>query len=94
MWVPKYRLRILTGEVKELVENDIKSLCEWKGGEIIELNVQSDYIHLLVSVPPKVSISNLMGILKGKLAIKIFRSYPILKKNPYWGNHFGQEGIL
>jgi len=94
VWVPKYRLRILTGEVKDLVKNDINSLCEWKGCEIIELNVQSDHIHLLVSVPPKVSISNLMGVLKGKLAIKIFRSYPILKKKPYWGNHFWARGYF
>jgi len=94
VWVPKYRLRILTGEVKELVGKDIKSLCEWKECEIIELDVQSDHIHLLLSVPPKVSISNLMGVLKGKLAIKIFRRYPILKKQPYWGNHFWAIGYF
>lgn len=66
VWVPKYRFRILTGEVKELVKNDLESLCKWKGCEIIELNVQPHHIHLLVSGPPKVSVSN-MGVLKGKL---------------------------
>ncbi|KAA6318759.1 hypothetical protein EZS27_031275, partial [termite gut metagenome] len=76
VWCPKYRFRILTGVVKDLVEEDIRMLCEWKGCEVEEMNVQSDHIHLLVSIPPKVSISELMGILKGKLAIKLFKSYP------------------
>ena len=94
VWVPKYRLRILKGEIKDLVENDIKMLCEWKGCEVEELNVQEDHIHLLVSVPPKVSISKLMGTLKGKVAIKLFKSYPKLKKKPYWGNHFWARGYF
>ncbi len=94
VWVPKYRLRILKGEIKELVESDIRKLCDWKKCEVIELNVQSDHIHLLVSVPPKVSISYLMGVLKGKIAIKLFKSYPILKKKPYWGNHFWARGYF
>ena len=94
VWVPKYRLRILKGEIKDLVEDDIKKLCEWKKCEVIELNVQEDHIHLLVSVPPKISISYLMGVLKGKVAIKIFKSYPRLKKKPYWGNHFWARGYF
>jgi len=47
-----------------------------------------------VSVPPKISISYWMGVLKGKIAIKLFKSYPKLKKKPYRGNHFGQEVVL
>ncbi|MFS4418579.1 IS200/IS605 family transposase [Maribacter sp. 2307ULW6-5] len=94
VWVPKYRLRILKGDVKKLLDSDIRMLCEWKGCNVEELNVQEDHIHLLVSVPPKVSISKLMGILKGKLAIKLFKSYPGLKKKPYWGNHFWARGYF
>ena len=94
VWVPKYRLRILKGDIKDLVIADINKLCEWKGCEVIELNVQEDHIHLLVSVPPKVSISYLMGLLKGKIAIKLFKSYPRLKKKPYWGNHFWVRGYF
>ena len=94
VWVPKYRFRILKDEIKELVEHDIKMLCEWKSCEVLELNVQSDHIHLVVSIPPKVSVSTLMGILKGKIAIKVFKSYPILKKKPYWGNHFWAKGYF
>ena len=69
-------------------------LCEWRGCEIIELNIQEDHIHLLVSVPPKMSISNLLGLLKGKIAIKLFKSYPQLKKKPYWENHFWARGYF
>ena len=94
VWVPKYRLRILKGTIRDLVEQDIKMLCEWKSCEVQELNVQEDHIHLLVSVPPKVSISKLMGTLKGKIAIKLFKSYPKLKKKPYWGNHFWARGYF
>jgi putative transposase len=69
-------------------------LCEWKGGEVLELNVQIDHVHLVVSIPPKVSVSQLTGILKGKLAIKLFKSYPLLKERPYWGNHFWARGYF
>lgn len=94
VWEPKYRLRILRGDIREMLESDIQTLCEWKNCEVLELNVQTDHVHLLVSVPPKVSISKLMGVLKGKLAIKLFKSYPKLKKKPYWGNHFWARGYF
>ena len=94
VWTPKYRFRVLFGEVKQLVEQDIKMLCEWKGSEVIELNIQVDHVHLVVSIPPKVSVSVMMGTLKGKLAIKIFKTYPKLKQKPYWGNHFWSRGYF
>jgi putative transposase len=94
VWVPKYRFRILTGEIKALLEEDIKMLCEWKNCEIQEMSVQVDHIHIVVSIPPKVSVSDLMGILKGKLAIKLFKSYPKMKQKPYWGNHFWARGYF
>ena len=94
VWTPKYRFRVLFGEVKVLVENDMRMFCQWKGVEILELNVQIDHVHVICSVPPKVSISELMGTLKGKLAIKVFKSYPKLKQKPYWGNHFWSRGYF
>ncbi len=94
VWTPKYRYRVLFGEVKSLVENDMRMLCEWKGVEIMELNVQIDHIHVVCSIPPKVSVSELLGTLKGKLAIKLFKSYPKLKEKPYWGNHFWSRGYF
>ena len=92
VWTPKYRFRILEGLVKEQLIQDIEMLLVWSGCEKKELKIQIDHIDLIVSVPPKVSISKLMGVLKGKTAIKIFKSYPKLKKKPYWGNHFWSRG--
>ena len=94
VWVPKYRFRILTGVIKELVAHDIRMLCEWKGCEVSELSVQIDHVHLVLSIPPRVSVSELMGTVKGKLAIKLFKSYPKLKQKPYWGNRFWARGYF
>ena len=94
VWVPKYRYRILTGAVAELMDRDIRMLCEWKDVEVLELNVQVDHIHALFSIPPKISVSTFMGFLKGKLAIKVMKSYPRLRKKPYWGNHFWARGYF
>lgn len=69
----------------------IRQLCEWKHLEILEGNVQEDHIHLVLSVPPKYSISEAVGFLKGKSAIKIFDMHLELKKR-YWGRHFWAKG--
>jgi len=67
-------------------------LCEWKGNEIVELNIQYDHIYLIASLLPKVSVSQMMGVLKGKTAIKLFKSHPELRIRTYWGNHFWAMG--
>ncbi len=56
------------------------------------MNVQPDHVHLLVKVPPKVSISKLLGVVKGKTALRIFTKFPYLRNKPYWGNHFWAKG--
>ena len=94
VFVPKYRYKILEGAIKEFLEEEIKKLCEWKDVIIEEMNIQKDHIHMVVSIPPKNSISEFMGFLKGKLAIKLFKSYPWMKKKPYWGNHFWARGYF
>ena len=94
VWVPKYRFRVLKGQIKTLLEDDIRMLCQWKGCDVQELSIQEDHIHLVVSIPPRVSVSELMGTVKGKLAIKLFKSYPKLKQKPYWGNHFWARGYF
>lgn len=92
VWVPKYRYRVLTGPVGKEVYTCIQVFCGQKGCEVVELNVQPEHVHLLVMVPPKVSISDLVGILKGRTAIRIFKQFPHLKRKPYWGNHFWAPG--
>ena len=94
VFVPKYRFRVLTGAVAELVEHDIRVLSEWREVKVWELSVQTDHVHLVCSIPPKVSVSKFLGLLKGKLAIKLFKSYPKFRKKPYWGNHFWARGYF
>jgi REP-associated tyrosine transposase len=69
-------------------------LCEWKKCEIHEMSAQIDHIHLVVSVLPRISISHLMGVLKGKLVIKLFKSYPKTRQKPFLGDHFLARGYL
>jgi len=94
VFTPKYRFRILTGDVRTAVEQDLRQVCAWKEVEIDEMNVQVDHVHMVVSIPPRLSVSDFMGILKGKTAIRLFKSYPNLKKKPYWGNHFWSRGYF
>jgi len=92
VWCPKYRYRILKGQVGEFVEDKIRAICEWKKVEILELKVMEDHVHMVMSISPKVSVSEFMGVLKSKTAINLFKSYKELKKKPYWGNHFWSRG--
>lgn len=92
VWTPKYRYRILTGQIAEEVKRCIRVFAEQQGSEVVELNVQSDHVHLLALVPPKVSISSYVGTLKGRTAIRVFAKFRHLKHKPYWGNHFWTKG--
>ena len=92
VWVPKYRYKILTGKLGQEVERCIRGFSEQQDCSIIELNVQMDHVHLLVMVPPKVSISGFMGTLKGRTAIRVLNKFRKLKEKPYWGNHFWARG--
>ena len=85
---------MLNGLIKTLVEHDLKVISQWKEVEVEEVNIQDDHIHMVCSIPPKYSISEYMGTLKGKLAIKLFKTYPDLKRKPYWGNHFWAQGYF
>jgi len=92
VFVPKYRFRILTGEVAQEVDRCIRAFIEQQKAELVELSIQADHVHLLVFVPPKISVSNFVGVLKGRTAIRIFNRFRKLKNKPYWGNHFWSRG--
>ena len=92
IWVPKYRFRILTGKIADEVKNCINLFASQLDAEILELNVQSDHVHLLVMIPPKVSISSFVGTVKGPTAIRMLNKHRKLKSKPYWGNHFWAPG--
>jgi len=94
VWLPKYRYKILEGVIKEFLEGEIKNLSMYKGVEVKELNIQKDHVHIVVSIPPKTSVSEYMGYLKGKTAIKLFQRQSEMRKKPYWGNHFWARGYF
>ena len=91
VWCPKYRFRILKGDLARTVRDIIRQLCEWRNVKIVAGNVQKDHIHLLLSIPPKYSVADMVGFLKGKSAIKILDQHIELKKR-YWGRHFWAKG--
>ena len=92
IWTPKYRFRVLKGNMGRDVYAAIMIFCEQQGCDVVELNVQTDHIHLLVQIPPKISVLKLVGILKGRTAIRLFNKHPHLRKKPFWGNHFWAKG--
>ncbi len=92
VWCPKYRYRVFEGKIKEEAEECIKSFSDFLKCEILELNVQVDHVHLLVMIPPKVSVSNYVGTVKGRTAIRILNKFRNLKQKPFWGNHLWARG--
>ena len=79
VFAPKYRRKVFFGEKRAEIREILRTLCEWRGVEIIEGEVCPDHIHLLLSIPPKMSISGFMGYLKGKSSLMIFQKYGNMK---------------
>ncbi len=85
IWCTKYRYRVITGEVTERV-GLIREICLANYFDIVSGSLSPDHIHMLVSVPPSISISKLVQYLKGKNSRKIMMEFEHLKKR-YWGQH-------
>ena len=79
VFAPKYRRKIFFNQKRLEIGAILRSLCDWKGVEILEAEVCPDHIHMLVSIPPKLSVSGFMGYLKGKSSILIYQKYANLK---------------
>lgn len=79
VFAPKYRRRDIYGRIKVDIGKILRKLCEQKGVEIIEANLCPDHIHMLVSIPPKISVSSFVGYLKGKSSLMIFDRHANLK---------------
>jgi len=79
VFAPKYRRQIIYGKIKKDIGQILRKLCEHKGVEIIEANACPDHIHMLVSIPPKLSVAQFMGYLKGKSSLMIFDRHANLK---------------
>lgn len=91
VFAPKYRREAIYGQIRADIGSILRKLCEYKGVEIIEAETCPDHIHMLVSIPPKYSVSQFMGYLKGKSALMIFDKHANLKYK-YGNRHFWAEG--
>ena len=92
VFAPKYRRQIIYGKIKADIGKMLRKLCEYKQIEILEAEACKDHIHMLISVPPKYSISQIMGYLKGKSSLMIFEKYANLKYK-YGNRHFWCRGF-
>ncbi|MDR1695315.1 MAG: IS200/IS605 family transposase [Endomicrobium sp.] len=88
---PKFRRKEIYGKVKKDIGVMIRKLCVYKSVEIIEAELCKDHIHMLVSIPPKYSVSQIMGYLKGKSSLMIFEKYANMKYK-YGNRHFWCRG--
>lgn len=91
VFAPKYRRQVIYGKIKKDIGIMLRKLCEYKEVEIIEAEACKDHIHMLVSIPPKYSVSQIMGYLKGKSSLMIFEKYANMKYK-YGNRHFWCRG--
>lgn len=92
VFAPKYRRQIIYGKLKKDIGQILRQLCERKGVEIIEATACKDHIHMLVSIPPKISVSSFVGYLKGRSSLMIFDRHANLK-NRYGNRKFWCKGF-
>ena len=93
VFAPKYRRMVIYREIKADIGKILRQLCQQKGVEIIEANACPDHIHMLLSIPPKYSVSQIMGFLKGKSNLMIFDRHANLKYK-YGNRRFWARGYF
>ena len=91
VFAPKFRRKVIYGKIKEDIGKMLRKLCEYKGIEILEAEACPDHIHMLITIPPKYSVSQIMGYLKGKSSLMIYEKYANLKYK-YGNRHFWCRG--
>jgi putative transposase len=91
VWCPKYRFRVMRYDARYYVREVLRELCRRHRIEILEGNVQPDHIHMVLSIPPNYCVSRVMGFLKGKSSIQMYRKFDGLRKK-YYGQHFWSRG--
>lgn len=87
VWITKYRYKVLSGDVRFRVREIIRQVCAENGVGIISVVLASGHVHMFVSIPPKLSVADLMRKMKGRLSHKVPREFSQLK-NHYWGRHY------
>ena len=91
VFAPKYKRKVAYGQLKADIENILSTLCKRKGVEIIEAEICPDHVHMLVIIPPSMSVSSFVGYLKGKSTLMIFERHANLKYK-YGNRHFWCRG--
>ena len=93
VWVTKYRKKVLSGEIARRTRELIREICRTNEVEIIKGHVSRDHVHLLVSMPPFLSVSKLVGYIKGKSLRKIQQEYTEIRRR-FWGQHLWARGYF
>ena len=93
VWIPKYRKKSLYGELRRYLGSTFRELAMQRESRVIEGHLLPDHVHVLISIPPKYAVAQVVGYLKGKSAIHIARTYMGRKKN-FTGQHFWARGYF
>jgi len=91
VWIPKYRRKVLYGELRKHLGEMFKGLARQKESKVMEGHLMPDHVHMFISIPPKYAVAQVIGFIKGKSAIHIARTYGGRKKN-FVGEHFWARG--
>lgn len=93
VWIPKCRRKVVYGKLRLEIGQLLRRYCEYKGIEIVEAGACVDHIHMLLSIPPKYSVAQVVGYLKGKSAIKVFEKFSRVRQN-FRGHKFWARGYF
>ncbi len=93
VWVTKYRFKVLQGDIRLRLREIIRQACSEMGVRIEKGVLSSDHVHMFVSIPPKLAVSDFMRRVKGRSSLKVQQEFPELKKR-YWGRHFWGRGYF
>ncbi|SDJ30253.1 IS200/IS605 family transposase [Natribacillus halophilus] len=91
IFIPKYRRKIFFKKIRKDVGEVLRSLCEYKNVELVKESISADHVHMYVKIPPKISVSQFMGYLKGKSALMVFDRFPELRRYGN-GRHLWAKG--
>jgi putative transposase len=92
IFIPKFRRKVFFKEIRKEVGEILRTLCEYKSVELVEGSISVDHVHMYVKIPPKLSVSEFMGYLKGKSALMVFDRFPQLKQGS--GRHLWARGYF
>ena len=93
VWVPKYRYKVLEGEIRERVRDVVRQVCKELGVKVISGVLSRDHVHMFVEIPPHIAVSTFVQRAKGRSSRKVQQEFPELRKR-YWGRRFWARGYF